>query len=93
MVLTCSRYENMSKEELNQELTDINSSFANDINEKFTSLLEKYIGKIHSTWFFNNVVNIKPTEPGRIHGIFHVTVFKNFLETDNLEEYITNASF
>ena len=47
MVLTCSRYENMSKEELNQELTDINSSFANDINEKFTSLLkntlERYI--------------------------------------------------
>ena len=27
--------------------------------------------KIHSTWFFNNV--IKLTEHGRIHKIFHVT--------------------
>ena len=32
MVLTRSQYENMSKEELIQELTDINSSFVNDIN-------------------------------------------------------------
>ena len=26
--------------------------------------------KIHSTWFFNNVVNIRLTEFGRIHKIF-----------------------
>ena len=38
MVLTRSQYENMSKEELIQELTDINSSFVNDINAKLTSL-------------------------------------------------------
>ena len=30
MVLTRSQYENMSKEELIQELTDINSSFVNE---------------------------------------------------------------
>ena len=42
MVLTCSQYENMSKEELIQGLTDINSSFVNDINAKLTGLLEKY---------------------------------------------------
>ena len=29
--------------------------------------------KIHSTWFFNNVINIKLTEHERIHKIFHVT--------------------
>ena len=49
--------------------------------------------KIHSTWFFNNVVNIKLTEHGRIHKIFHVTDIENLLEIDNLEEYINNASF
>ena len=49
--------------------------------------------KIHSTWFFNNVVNAKLTEHGRIHKIFHVTDIENLLETDNLEEYINNASF
>ena len=42
MVLTCGQYENMSEEELIQELADINSSFVNDINAKVTGLLEKF---------------------------------------------------
>ena len=42
MVLTRSQYENMSKEELIQELTDIYSSFANDINAKLTDLSERF---------------------------------------------------
>ena len=42
MVFTRSQYENMSKEELIQELTDINSSFVNDINAKLTDLSEKF---------------------------------------------------
>ena len=42
MVLTRSQYENMSKEELIQELTDINSSFVNDINTKQSNLEEKF---------------------------------------------------
>ena len=49
--------------------------------------------KIHSTWFFNNVVNMKLTEHGRIHKIFHATDIENILEIENLEEYINNASF
>ena len=36
MVLTRRQYENMSKEELIQELTDINSSFVSDINTKLS---------------------------------------------------------
>ena len=38
MVLTRSQYENMNKEELIQELSDINSSFANGIKSKLTGL-------------------------------------------------------
>ena len=53
----------------------------------------KSVRNIHSTWFFNNVINVKLTEHGRIIKIFHVTDFENLLETDNLEEYINNASF
>ena len=41
MVLTQSQYENMSKEDLIQELTDMNSSFVNDINTKLGNLEEK----------------------------------------------------
>ena len=44
--------------------------------------------KIHSTWFLNNVVNIKLTEHGRIHKKFHITDIKNLLEIYNLEEYV-----
>ena len=53
MVLTLSQYENMTKKELIQELTYINSSFVTDIkmklsnlSEKFNEFLSKY--KIHS---------------------------------------------
>ena len=42
MVFTRSQYENMSKEEFIQELTDINSSFVNDINTKLSNLGEKF---------------------------------------------------
>ena len=35
-------------------------------------------------WFFNNVVNVRLTEHGRIHKIVHVTNIENLLETDNL---------
>ena len=43
--------------------------------------------KIHSTSF------LKLTEHGRIYKIFCVTDIENFLEIDNLEEYIHNISF
>ena len=49
--------------------------------------------KIHSTWFFNNVVNLKLSDHGRIHKKFHVTDIENLLEIDNLEYYINNISF
>ena len=42
MVLTRSKYKNRTKEELIQELTDINSSFLNDINMKLSNLEEKF---------------------------------------------------
>ena len=42
MVLTRSQYKNMSKEELIQELTNINSSFVNDINAKLSDLSNRF---------------------------------------------------
>ena len=50
-------------------------------------------GRYNLTWFFNNVINVKLTEHGRIHKIFHVTDIENLWKTDNLEEYNNNASF
>ena len=42
MVLTQSQYKNISKEELIQELTNIDSRFVNDINAKLTDLSERF---------------------------------------------------
>ena len=42
MFVTQSQYENMGKEQLTQELTDINSSYVNNINVKLTDLSEKF---------------------------------------------------
>ena len=42
MVLTRSKSENMSKEELIQELTNINSSFVNNIYVKLSDLSDKF---------------------------------------------------
>ena len=46
MVSTRTQYENMSKEELIQELTVINSSFVNNINAKLI-VLSKDLTSLH----------------------------------------------
>ena len=62
-------------------------------NSSHTNVNNIKVRKIHSAWFFINVVNLKLTEHGRIHKIFHVTGIKNVLEIDNLEDCINNISF
>ena len=42
MFLTRSQYENVSKEELIQELTNINPSFVSEINAKLTDLSDRF---------------------------------------------------
>ena len=42
MFLTQSQYENVSKEELIQELTNINASFIIEINAKLTDLSDRF---------------------------------------------------
>ena len=36
--------------------------------------------QIHSTWFFNDVVNVRLTKHGRIHKVFHITDNENLLK-------------
>ena len=48
----------------------------------------KNLGKIHSTWFYNNAVNIKLTENGRIHKIFHIIDIEKLLDIDDLDEFL-----
>ena len=49
--------------------------------------------KIHSTWFYNSTLHIKPVENGSIHKIFHPTDIEKVLGVNNLDKYINNVSF
>ena len=53
----------------------------------------KATGKIHSTCFFNNAVDLELTDNGPIWKISNVGDIENILKIDNLEEYINNSSF
>ena len=48
----------------------------------------KNLGEIHSTWFYNNAVNIKFTENERIHKMFHIIDKEKLLDIDNLDELL-----
>ena len=54
MVFTRSQYENMSKEEFIQEITDINSSFVNYINTRLSNLEEKFNDFLSKYYNFNS---------------------------------------
>ena len=53
----------------------------------------KNAGKIHSTWFWNNSVNVKLNERSQPMKIHHVIDTEKLLGVDNLDEFISNTSF
>ena len=53
----------------------------------------KNAGKIHSTWFWNNSVNVKLDERSHPTKINHVIDIEKLLGVDNLDEFISNTSF
>ena len=53
----------------------------------------KNAGKIHSTWFRNNVINVKLNERSQPVKIYHIIDIKKLLGVDNLDEFISNTSF
>ena len=53
----------------------------------------KNTGKIYSTWFWNNSVNVKLNEKSQSTKIHHVIDIGKHLGVDNLDEFINNTSF
>ena len=49
--------------------------------------------KIHSTWFFNNVLNIKLTDVSEPKKIFHKKDIEELLNIENIDEFLSNTSF
>ena len=52
----------------------------------------KNAGKIHSTWFRNNAVNVKLCERSKPVKIFHIIDIEK-LGIDSLDDFINNTSF
>ena len=53
----------------------------------------KNAGKIHSTRFWNNSVNVKLNERSQPTKIHHVIDIEKLLGVDNLDKFINNTSF
>ena len=53
----------------------------------------KNAGKIHSTWFWNNAVNVKLSERSNPVKIFHIIDIEKLFGIDTLDDFISNASF
>ena len=53
----------------------------------------KNAGKIHSTWFWNNTVNVKLSERSNPVKIFHIIDIEKLLGIDSLDDFINNTSF
>ena len=52
----------------------------------------KNAGKIHSAWFWNNVINVKLNERSQPAKMYR-TIDSKKLGVDNLDEFISNTSF
>ena len=53
----------------------------------------KNAGKIHSTWFWDNAVNVKPSERSKPVQTFHIIDIEKLFDIDNLDDFISNTSF
>ena len=53
----------------------------------------KNAGKIHSTWFWNNAVNVKLSERSNPVKIFHIIDIAKLFGIDNLDDFISRTSF
>ena len=54
---------------------------------KYLDWFRKVAGKIHSTWFWDNAVNVKLSERSNPVKIFHI------IDIDNLDDFISNTLF
>ena len=50
-------------------------------------------GKIHSTWLWNNAVNVKLSERSNHAKIFYIIDIEKPFDIDNLDDFISNNSF
>ena len=53
----------------------------------------KNAGKIHSTWFWNNAVNVKLSERSSPAKIIQIIDIEKTLGIDSLDDFISNTSF
>ena len=52
----------------------------------------KNAGKIHSTWFWNNTVNVKLSERSNLVKIFHIIDIEKLFGINILDDFISNTS-
>ena len=67
----------------------INESMCSDNHKLFYKCRKlKKAKKIHSTWFFNNSVNIQINQDGNIHRVFHTYDLEELLNIEYIDNFI-----
>ena len=69
----------------------ISESMCSQLTYKCCQL--KNAGKIHSTWFWNNAVNVKFSERSNPVKIFYSVDIEKLFGINNLDDFISNTSF
>ena len=85
--------ENLDQMKFVGNLSILGSMYHEDHLLAYTCRQLKNAGKSHSTWFWNNVINVKLNERCQPAMIYHIIDIKIHLGVDNLNEFINNISF
>ena len=89
----CNKSENLSQLKFAGKLFILESMCHENHQLVYKCRQLKNAGKIHSTWFWNNVINVKLNERSQPAKIYHIIDIEKLLGVDNLDEFINNTSF
>ena len=60
---------------------------------KYLDWFRKVVGKIHTTWFWNNAVNAKLVKEVTLSKFFILLTLTKHFGIDNLDDFISNTLF
>ena len=89
----CSKTENLSQLKFAGKLFISESMCHENHQLAYKCRQLKNAGKIHSTWFQNNVINVKLNERSQPVKIYHIIGIKKLLDVDILDKFINNTYF
>ena len=89
----CNKSENLSQLKFAGKLFISESMCHENHQLAYKCRQLKNAGKLHSTWFWINVINVKLNERSQPAKIYHIIDIEKLLGADNLDDFINNTFF